>query len=116
MLRSGRPRPGPRRQRERGGFAGARGRVSVAPSGPLVVGVNVTGTSIVCPVVSVAGSGIEGVPIVNCDELEARLETISGSVAVSVAVRCEDLPTVVVGNSVAGPDRIGVTGEPNAST
>src|SRR5271166_1946836 len=90
--------------------------VRVAPIGPVPVGENVIGTLIVCPVASAAGNGLDGVPSVNCDELEATVDSVSGSVAVSVSVFSDDCPTVVVGNVVAEPVRMGVTGEPNAST
>ena len=90
--------------------------VSVPPIGPEPLGVKVIGTWTASPVARVAGSACDAVPIVNWDELEASVESVSGSVAVSVSVFSEESPTVVVGNEVADPARIGVTGEPNAIT
>ena len=90
--------------------------VSVAPIGPEPVGVKVIGISTVWPVLSTSGNGLDGVPIANWGELDLRPESVSGSVAVSVSVRSEDAPTVVVGNAVVAPLRIGVTGEPKAIT
>jgi len=44
-----------------------------------------------------------GVPTLNWDELEARLETVTWAFAVSVRVFCAVPPTVVVGKAVAEP-------------
>src|ERR1700733_8704980 len=73
--------------------------VSFPPISPDPAGEKVIGTSIVCPVVSSAGSGTEGVPSVNCEELDASWESVSGSVAVSVSVFFAESPIVVVPNA-----------------
>ncbi len=91
--------------------------VRLAACGPVPLGAKVTGTWIFSPVPSSAGSGAEGDPSANWRaSLEERLESVTGSVAVIVTVSSEELPMLVVGNSVAGALSTGVTGEPKAST
>ena len=90
--------------------------VSVPPMGPVWVGLNVSGTWIVWPAESGAGSGGEVVPTLNWELLEVSFVTVSVFVAVSVSVFSLLLPIVVVGKSVLDPVSGGVTGEPKPST
>ena len=90
--------------------------VSVPPIGPVCVGANVIGTSIVWPAASVAGSGFEGVPTRTARCSISGEDSVIASVAVSVTVFWLVLPIVVVGNAVAEPVSGGVTGEPKPST
>jgi hypothetical protein len=90
--------------------------VSVPPTRPVCVGVNVSGTWIVWPAVSCAGSAGVGVPTVNCEELDVSFVSVRLLVAVSVRVFVLLLEIVVTGKLVAGPVSGGVTGEPNPRT
>src|SRR6202140_2814186 len=90
--------------------------VSVAPTTPVCVGVNVTGTEIVWPADSVAGSAGTEVPSVNWLELDASVESVSASVAVSVRVFWVEWPRIVAPKASVDPVNGGVTGEPKPST